>query len=48
LRQVFLVHGEPQQSAALANALRSSYQLQAQAPAPGQAFYLTAAADTSG
>ena len=44
LRQVFLVHGEPQQSAALANALHSTYQLQAQAPAPGQSFYLTAGA----
>ena len=40
LRQIFLVHGEPQQSEALVDALRSTYQLQAQAPVPGQSFYL--------
>jgi len=42
LRKVFLVHGEPQQSAALAKALQSAYQLDALAPAPGQSFYLIA------
>ena len=41
LRQVFLVHGEPKQSAALANALHSAWQLDAQAPALGQSFDLT-------
>jgi metallo-beta-lactamase family protein len=42
LRQVFLVHGEPLQSAALVAALRSAYQLQAQAPVLGQSFYTAA------
>jgi metallo-beta-lactamase family protein len=40
LRKVFLVHGEPKQSAALASALHSAYQLDALAPTPGQSFYL--------
>jgi metallo-beta-lactamase family protein len=42
VRQVFLVHGEPKQSSALVNALHSAYQLDAQGPAPGQSFDLTA------
>ena len=40
LHQVFLVHGEPKQSAALAEALHSAWQLDVQAPAPGQSFDL--------
>jgi metallo-beta-lactamase family protein len=42
LRKVFLVHGEPEQSAALAKLLRSEYNLDAVAPAPGQSFELSA------
>jgi metallo-beta-lactamase family protein len=42
LGKVFLVHGEPKQSAALAEALHSNYQLDALAPALGQSFYLIA------
>ena len=38
LRQVFLVHGEPQQSEALAGLLRSTYSLDVVCPAPGQSF----------
>jgi metallo-beta-lactamase family protein len=40
LRQVFLVHGEPQQSAILAKTLHATYQLEAIAPVPGQSFDL--------
>jgi metallo-beta-lactamase family protein len=39
-RQVFLVHGEPGQSAALAKMLHDVYHLDAIPPAPGQAFDL--------
>ena len=42
LRKVFLVHGEPEQSAALAKLLKSEYNLEAVAPAPGQSFELSA------
>ena len=38
LRKVFLVHGEPQQSEALAGLLRSTYSLDVVCPAPGQSF----------
>jgi len=38
LRKVFLVHGEPQQSQALAALLRSTYRLDAVCPTPGQSF----------
>jgi metallo-beta-lactamase family protein len=41
LRKVFLVHGEPTQSAALAQLLHSRYGLEAVCPAPGQSFDLT-------
>jgi metallo-beta-lactamase family protein len=41
LRQVFLVHGESQQSAILAKTLHATYQLEAIAPAPGQSFDLS-------
>jgi metallo-beta-lactamase family protein len=41
LRQVFLVHGEAQQSAILAKTLHATYQLEAIAPAPGQSFDLS-------
>ena len=41
LRQVFLVHGEPQQSAILAKVIDSAYRLQAVAPTPGQSFDLS-------
>ena len=40
LRQVFLVHGEPQQSQTLAKLLHSSYNLNVAIPAPGQSFDL--------
>jgi len=40
LRQVFLVHGEPQQSAALAQLLHSQWDLKVTVPAPGQSFDL--------
>jgi metallo-beta-lactamase family protein len=42
LRKVFLVHGEPEQSATLAKLLQSEYNLDAVAPAPGQSFELSA------
>jgi metallo-beta-lactamase family protein len=41
LRQVFLVHGEPQQSAILAKTLHATYRLEAIAPAAGQSFDLS-------
>lgn len=41
LRRVFLVHGEPQQSATLAKLLQSQYNLEAVVPAPGQSFDLS-------
>jgi metallo-beta-lactamase family protein len=41
LRQVFLVHGEPGQSAILAKMLHSTYQLEAIAPSLGQSFDLS-------
>jgi metallo-beta-lactamase family protein len=40
LRQVFLVHGEPQQSQTLAKLLHSVYNLNVAIPAPGQSFDL--------
>jgi len=40
LRRVFLVHGEPEQSAALAKVLHQRYGLQVTLPAPGQTFLL--------
>jgi metallo-beta-lactamase family protein len=40
LHQVFLVHGEPQQSAALAHLLRKQYSLKVQTPTPGESFEL--------
>jgi metallo-beta-lactamase family protein len=40
LRQVFLVHGEPQQSATLAKLLHTTYGLNAVVPTPGQSFEL--------
>ena len=40
LRQVFLVHGEPQQSQTLAKLLHSTYNLSVVIPAPGQSFDL--------
>jgi|SRR5579871_156016 len=40
LRGVFLVHGEPQQSAVLAALLRSRWGLEVTVPAPGQSFDL--------
>ena len=41
LRRVFLVHGEPEQSATLAKLLKSEYNLDAIVPAPGQSFDLS-------
>ena len=41
LRKVFLVHGEPEQSATLAKLLKSQYNLETVVPAPGQAFELS-------
>lgn len=41
LRKVFLVHGEPTQSATLAQLLHARYGLEAVCPAPGQSFDLT-------
>jgi metallo-beta-lactamase family protein len=38
LRKVFLVHGEPEQSAALAKDLRSNFRLDAAQAVPGQTF----------
>jgi len=40
LRKVFLVHGEPEQAAALAKLLHSTYGLEVVVPAPGQSFDL--------
>jgi metallo-beta-lactamase family protein len=40
LRKVFLVHGEPAQSATLAGLLHSTYGLDVVVPAPGQSFDL--------
>jgi metallo-beta-lactamase family protein len=40
LKKVFLVHGEPQQSAAFSKQLHSHYGLEAVTPAPGQSFDL--------
>jgi metallo-beta-lactamase family protein len=40
LRQVFLVHGEPQQTQILAKLLHSTYNLNVAIPAPGQSFDL--------
>ena len=40
LRQVFLVHGEPQQSQTLAKLLHSTYNLNVVIPTPGQSFDL--------
>jgi metallo-beta-lactamase family protein len=40
LRKVFLVHGEPQQSQALAGLLHSTHGLEVVIPAPGQSFDL--------
>jgi metallo-beta-lactamase family protein len=40
LKRVFLVHGEPQQSAALAQLLRKEHRLDVIVPAPGQSFDL--------
>jgi metallo-beta-lactamase family protein len=41
LRKVFLVHGEPAQSATLAGLLHARYGLEAVCPVPGQSFDLT-------
>jgi metallo-beta-lactamase family protein len=41
LRHVFLVHGEPEQSATLAKLIRSRYGLEVSVPAPGQEFELS-------
>jgi metallo-beta-lactamase family protein len=40
LRQVFLVHGEAQQSETLAGLLRSTYNLKVSVPGPGESFEL--------
>lgn len=40
LKQVFLVHGEPAQSQALASVIRSQYRLNVAIPSPGQSFVL--------
>ena len=40
LRKVFLVHGEPQQSAQFARLLESEFGLKVEAPTPGQSFQL--------
>jgi metallo-beta-lactamase family protein len=40
LKQVFLVHGEPEQQTALAAAIRERYQIQVTVPARGQSFDL--------
>jgi metallo-beta-lactamase family protein len=40
LRRVFLVHGEPAQSAALAKLLQGHYGLEVTVPSPGQSFLL--------
>jgi len=41
LKKVFLVHGEPAQSRALADVLRSEYQLDVAIPSPGNVFTLS-------
>ena len=40
LRRVFLVHGEPDQSQALAKSLKAQYNLEVAVPAPGESFDL--------
>ena len=40
LKRVFLVHGEPEQSAALAQLLQKEYRLQVTVPRPGEAYEL--------
>ena len=40
LKHVFLVHGEPRQSEALAELIRAEYRLQVTIPAPGDSFTL--------
>jgi metallo-beta-lactamase family protein len=40
LKKVFLVHGEPAQSQALAAVIRSQYGVDAVAPSPGESFQL--------
>jgi len=40
LRRVFLVHGEPQQSEALANLIKAEYGLEVTLPARGQSFVI--------
>jgi metallo-beta-lactamase family protein len=40
LRRVFLVHGEPQQAAALAHLLHGKFGLEVTVPTPGQSFAL--------
>ena len=42
LKKVFLVHGEPAQSQALAGAIRSQYGVEAAVPSPGDSFPLNA------
>jgi metallo-beta-lactamase family protein len=42
LKKVFLVHGEPAQSQALAGAIRSQYGVEVAAPSPGESFPLNA------
>jgi metallo-beta-lactamase family protein len=41
IRKVFLVHGEPEQSATLAKLLHSEHGLEAEPVRPGQSFDLT-------
>jgi metallo-beta-lactamase family protein len=41
LKKVFLVHGEPEQSATLAKLLKSQYNLEAVVAAPGQSYELS-------
>jgi predicted metal-dependent RNase len=40
LKKVFLVHGEPAQSQALAGAIRSQHGIDVVAPSPGESFRL--------
>ena len=40
LKQIFLVHGEPAQSQALADVIRSQYGVEVAIPSPGQSFWL--------
>jgi predicted metal-dependent RNase len=42
LKQVFLVHGEPPQSQALAAAIREQYRVEVAIPSPGDSFRLNA------